>query len=126
MPVELSKAQDIEAGEGTTSVVITAGSLLDSCTKLVQKGRHPTIISESFQKASEKDLEILPDMSQPVPLSDRDTLLNSASTSLKSKVVSQYSSLLSPMSVNAVMKVIDPATATSVDLRDIKIVKKLG
>ncbi|ELW63337.1 T-complex protein 1 subunit delta [Tupaia chinensis] len=41
-------------------------------------------------------------------------------------VVSQYSSLLSPMSVNAVMKVIDPATATSVDLRDIKIVKKLG
>jgi T-complex protein 1 subunit delta len=30
------------------------------------------------------------------------------------------------MSVNAVMKVIDPATATSVDLRDIKIVKKLG
>ena len=99
MPVELSKAQDIEAGEGTTSVVITAGSLLDSCTKLVQKGRHPTIISESFQKASEKDLEILPDMSQPVPLSDRDTLLNSASTSLKSKVVSQSSSLLSPVSM---------------------------
>ena len=30
------------------------------------------------------------------------------------------------MSVDAVMKVIDPATATSVDLRDIKIVKKLG
>ncbi|KAF3826739.1 hypothetical protein GH733_009264, partial [Mirounga leonina] len=38
MLVELSKAQDIEAGDGTTSVVIIAGSLLDSCTKLLQKG----------------------------------------------------------------------------------------
>ncbi|XP_006974860.2 T-complex protein 1 subunit delta [Peromyscus maniculatus bairdii] len=126
MLVELSKAQDIEAGDGTTSVVIIAGSLLDSCTKLLQKGIHPTIISESFQKALERGLEILNDMSRPVQLSDRETLLNSATTSLNSKVVSQYSSLLSPMSVNAVMKVIDPATATSVDLRDIKIVKKLG
>uniref|UniRef100_F6S025 T-complex protein 1 subunit delta n=1 Tax=Macaca mulatta TaxID=9544 RepID=F6S025_MACMU len=126
MLVELSKAQDIEAGDGTTSVVIIAGSLLDSCTKLLQKGIHPTIISESFQKALEKGIEILTDMSRPVELSDRETLLNSATTSLNSKVVSQYSSLLSPMSVNAVMKVIDPATATSVDLRDIKIVKKLG
>uniref|UniRef100_A0A2K6LG70 T-complex protein 1 subunit delta n=1 Tax=Rhinopithecus bieti TaxID=61621 RepID=A0A2K6LG70_RHIBE len=126
MLVELSKAQDIEAGDGTTSVVIIAGSLLDSCTKLLQKGIHPTIISESFQKALEKGVEILTDMSRPVELSDRETLLNSATTSLNSKVVSQYSSLLSPMSVNAVMKVIDPATATSVDLRDIKIVKKLG
>uniref|UniRef100_A0A8D2HK87 T-complex protein 1 subunit delta n=1 Tax=Urocitellus parryii TaxID=9999 RepID=A0A8D2HK87_UROPR len=126
MLVELSKAQDIEAGDGTTSVVIIAGSLLDSCTKLLQKGIHPTIISESFQKALEKGIEVLTDMSRPVELSDRETLLNSATTSLNSKVVSQYSSLLSPMSVNAVMKVIDPATATSVDLRDIKIVKKLG
>ena len=41
-------------------------------------------------------------------------------------MVSQYSSLLAPLSVDAVMKVIDPATATNVDLRDIKIIKKLG
>nr|CAI9713744.1 unnamed protein product [Rangifer tarandus platyrhynchus] len=126
MLVELSKAQDIEAGDGTTSVVIIAGSLLDSCTKLLQKGVHSTIISESFQKALEKGIDILTDMSRPAELSDRETVLNSAATSLNSKVVSQYSSLLSPVSVDAVMKVTDPATATSVHLRDIKIVKKLG
>lgn len=40
--------------------------------------------------------------------------------------MSQYSSQLSPISVDAVLKVIDPATATNVDLKDIKIVKKLG
>lgn len=89
-------------------------------------GIHPTIISESFQKAVDKGVEVLTAMSRPVELSDRETLLNSATTSLCSKVVSQYSSLLAPMSVDAVMRVIDPATATSVDLQDIKIIKKLG
>ncbi len=37
--VELSKAQDIEAGDGTTSVVVIAGALLDACAKLLQKGK---------------------------------------------------------------------------------------
>ncbi|XP_035256888.1 T-complex protein 1 subunit delta-like [Anguilla anguilla] len=126
MLVELAKAQDIEAGDGTTSVVVIAGALLDACSRLLQKGIHPTVISESFQKAVDKGVEVLIGMSHPVDLSDRQTLLNSATTSLSSKVVSQYSSLLAPMSVDAVMKVIDPATATGVDLRDIRIVKKLG
>uniref|UniRef100_A0A8C6SPQ7 T-complex protein 1 subunit delta n=1 Tax=Neogobius melanostomus TaxID=47308 RepID=A0A8C6SPQ7_9GOBI len=126
MLVELSKAQDIEAGDGTTSVVVIAGALLDACSKLLQKGIHPTTISESFQKAADKGVEVLTAMSRPVELSDRETLLNSATTSLCSKVVSQYSSLLAPMSVDAVMRVIDPKTATSVDLHDIKITKKLG
>lgn len=91
-----------------------------------QPGIHPTIISESFQKAVDKGVEVLTAMSRPVQLGDRETLLNSATTSLCSKVVSEYSSLLAPMSVDAVMHVIDPATATGVDLNDIKVIKKLG
>lgn len=46
--VELSKAQDIEAGDGTTSVVVIAGALLDSCNRLLQRGaRHTFIIYHS-------------------------------------------------------------------------------
>ena len=36
--VELSKAQDIEAGDGTTTVVVVAGSLLDAAMRLLEKG----------------------------------------------------------------------------------------
>ena len=36
--VELSKAQDIEAGDGTTSVVVIAGSLLNAALRLLEKG----------------------------------------------------------------------------------------
>ena len=84
------------------------------------------MISESFQKAAAKSKEILQKISIPVKLTDRQSLLQSASTSLNSKVVSQHSSLLSPIAVDAVMKVIDPLTAVNVDLRDIKLLKKLG
>ncbi|RNA25963.1 T-complex 1 subunit delta-like [Brachionus plicatilis] len=126
MLVELSKAQDIEAGDGTTTVVVIAGALLDASSKLLAKGIHPTVISESFQRASAKARQVLQGISHKVELSDRQSLLQSASTSLNSKVVSQFSSQLAPIAVDAVMKVIDPATATNVDLRDIKLIKKLG
>jgi T-complex protein 1 subunit delta len=41
--VELSKAQDIEAGDGTTTVVVIAGGLLDAASRLVAKGEEPTL-----------------------------------------------------------------------------------
>merc|ERR1719150_839593 len=126
MLVELSKAQDVEAGDGTTSVVVLCGSLLDAADRLLKKGIHPTSISEAFQKAASKSVEILTNMALPVDLSDRDKLLQSANTSLNSKVVSQHSSELSPIAVDAVLKVIDPAKADTVNLKDIKVIKKLG
>jgi T-complex protein 1 subunit delta len=126
MLVDLSAAQDIEAGDGTTSVVVIAGSLLGAADRLLSKGIHPTIISESFQRAAGVAVDILQNMSQPISLSDRTTLLQAASTSLSSKIVSQYSNLLGPMAVDSVLKVIDPKTADNVDLRNIRIVKKVG
>jgi T-complex protein 1 subunit delta len=64
-------------------------------------------------------------MATPVDLSDRESLLRAASTSLNSKIVSQYSSLLAPIAVDAVTRVIDP-TIDNVNLNDIRIVKKVG
>ena len=38
MLVDLSAAQDVEAGDGTTSVVVIAGSLLGAADRLLAKG----------------------------------------------------------------------------------------
>merc|ERR1712020_201976 len=102
------------------------GSLLEASDRLLKKGLHPTSISEAFQKAAAKSVEILTNMAIPVDLSDREKLLQSANTSLNSKVVSQHSSELSPIAVDAVLKVIDTAKADTVNLKDIKVIKKLG
>ncbi|CAN0862926.1 T-complex protein 1 subunit delta [Linum grandiflorum] len=126
MLVELSKSQDSAAGDGTTTVVVIAGALLKQCLLLLSSGIHPTVISDSLHKASVKAVDVLTAMAVPVELSDRDSLVKSASTSLNSKVVSQYSTLLAPLAVDAVLTVVDPEKPSMVDLKDIKIVKKLG
>jgi len=89
-------------------------------------GIHPTVISEAFQRAAAAAVKTLTDMSRPISLSDRPTLLQAASTSLSSKIVSQHSNLLGPMAVDAVLKTIDQKTADNVDLKNIRIIKKVG
>jgi T-complex protein 1 subunit delta len=53
-------------------------------------------------------------------------MLHAATTSLSSKVVSQYSQTLSPIAVDSVLHVIDPETATNVNLGDIRVIKRVG
>lgn len=125
MLVDVSGAQDVEAGDGTTSVVILTGALLGAAEKLLSKGIHPTIIAESFQRAAARSVEILLDMSTKISLDDREALIRAASTSLSSKIVSQHSHLLGPLAVDSVLKITNQ-DSTNVDLNDIRLIKKVG
>src|ERR671939_1062171 len=59
MMVEISKATDNEVGDGTTSVVVLAGSLLEKAEELINKDVHPTIIVDGYRKGATKALEVL-------------------------------------------------------------------
>lgn len=130
MLVEISKSQDIEAGDGTTSVVVIAGALLNACQILLEKGIHPTAISQGFQIALEKAMEVIEDMSIPISLEDKESLLQSATTSLASKVVSQHSDILAPIAVDAVLKIAKENSKdgadSNCDLRNIHVEKCIG
>ena len=39
--VDIAKSQDAEIGDGTTSVVVFAGALLEQASLLIDKGLHP-------------------------------------------------------------------------------------
>ncbi|KAL6143479.1 hypothetical protein ACLB2K_054174 [Fragaria x ananassa] len=109
--------------DGTTTLVVIAGALLKQCLVLLSHGIHPTVISDSLHKIAINAVDVLTAMACTVELSDRDALVKSE---LNSKVVSHYSRLLAPQAVDAVLSVFDPVKPEIVDLRDIKIVKKLG
>ena len=126
MLVELSKSQDIAAGDGTTSVTVLCGSLLNKCIGLLERGVHPTVISDAMGRACDKACEILQDMSIPLDIDDREALIKAATTSLGSKVVAQYSNVLAPIAVDSVLKIMDKERPEMVDLRDIKILRKSG
>lgn len=124
MLVDLSKAQDIEAGDGTTSVTVLCGAMLRAVEKLLLKGIHPTQIAESFKECGQMAEKVLEGMSIPINIEDRETLIKAAITSLNSKVISQNSDLLAPMAVDAVRAVIRPNG--DVDLRDVRVTSALG
>lgn len=125
MLVELSKSQDIEAGDGTTSVVIVAGALLHAAEELLNKGIHAQTVTDAFLIAQEESLRILDSISIKVDLRDREALIKNARTALNSKVVSQSADVLAPIAVDAVLAVIDH-DASNVDLRDVRVAKLGG
>jgi T-complex protein 1 subunit delta len=124
--VEASKAQDVEAGDGTTSVVIIAGALLSQCENMLKRGIHPTSISDGFAIGLKHAIEILNGMATPIDLTMRDYLIQCVVTCLSSKILATQSHRLAPIAVDAVLRIMDPACPDNVDLNDIKIVKKLG
>lgn len=126
MLVEMSKAQDVEAGDGTTTVAVLAGAFLIAAQQLLAKGIHPSSISDGFQLAANKALEELDKISIRIELTNKEQLLQNAKTSLASKVVAQNADRLAEMAVNAVTRIMDPSKPGAIDLRDIRIVKKLG
>lgn len=107
-------------------MTVICGGLLAAAQQLMEKGIHPSVISEAFGLAALESERILKSIATRVDLADRESLIQSATTSLNSKVVSAHSARLAPLAVDAVFSVIDVNTATNVDLRDIKVVQKLG
>lgn len=76
-------------------------------------GIHPTLIAESFQRASTKAVEYLTEMSTPVDLNDRETLMRAASTSLNSKVSSHASLHLERFALTCLTRAILHASRSS-------------
>src|ERR671925_445933 len=54
MMVDISKATDSEVGDGTTSVVILGGALIEKAEELIGKNVHPTIIVDGYRKSAVK------------------------------------------------------------------------
>ena len=127
MMIEISKTVDTEVGDGTTSSVIFAGTLLAKAEDLLKKDVHSSVIIEGFQAASEKALEILSEISKKVTPDDRETLLKIASTSMESKLISEDSESLSKIVVDSIMNITETSDKkSSIDLDNLKVEKKAG
>jgi len=127
MMIEISKTIDTEVGDGTTSSVIFAGTLLAKAEELLKKDVHSSVIIEGFQAASEKALDVLAEISKKVTADDRETLLKIASTSMESKLISEDSEPLSKIVVDSIMSITETRdNKASIDLDNLKVEKKAG
>ena len=64
MMVDIAKTQDTEVGDGTTTVVMIAGKLLENAERLLDQKIHPTVIVKGYRvgkKITLKDIDKVPD-----------------------------------------------------------------
>jgi T-complex protein 1 subunit epsilon len=125
--VDLSKSMDNEIGDGTTSVVVLAGSLLESALSLLDRGLHPLRIAEGFERACDVAVSRLTEIAETLEFSPSDHALldEVCQTTLNSKVVSRFRNQLATMAVEAVLTVAD-LDRKDVNLERIKLVGKSG
>ena len=129
MMVEISKATDNEVGDGTTSVVILAGALIEKAEDLITKDVHPTIIVDGYRKSATKAIEVLNSISQKIDPNDKDQLIRIARTSMQTKLISREADAVAQIVVNSVLQVSEKnpdGNGYRVDLDDIKVEKKAG
>jgi T-complex protein 1 subunit beta len=122
--VNISKVQDDEVGDGTTSVCVLAAELLREAERLVNQRIHPQTIIEGYRIASQAAYNTLEasaiDHSKDDALFRKD-LINIAKTTLSSKVLSQDKEYFSELAVDAVLRL-----KGSTNLENIQIIKKPG
>lgn len=129
MMVEISKATDSEVGDGTTSTVVLAGSLIEKAEELINKQVHPTVVVDGFKKASQKSIDTLREIAVKVSPQDRDFLNKIARISMASKIVSANSQHLSSIVVDAALAVSEKIAEDDkfkIDIDNIKVEKKAG
>uniref|UniRef100_A0A665TLJ9 T-complex protein 1 subunit beta n=1 Tax=Echeneis naucrates TaxID=173247 RepID=A0A665TLJ9_ECHNA len=122
--VDMSKVQDDEVGDGTTSVTVLAAELLREAELLIAKKIHPQTIISGWRKATQTARDALReaavDHSNDATRFQED-LLNIARTTLSSKLLTHHKDHFAQLAVNAVMRL-----KGSGNLDAIHIIKKLG
>uniref|UniRef100_A0A667X0T0 T-complex protein 1 subunit beta n=1 Tax=Myripristis murdjan TaxID=586833 RepID=A0A667X0T0_9TELE len=122
--VDMSKVQDDEVGDGTTSVTVLAAELLREAELLIARKIHPQTIVAGWRKATQTAREALRanaiDHSNDQERFQQD-LLNIARTTLSSKLLTHHKDHFSRLAVDAVMRL-----RGSGNLEAIHVIKKLG
>ncbi|XP_054721128.1 T-complex protein 1 subunit epsilon-like [Uloborus diversus] len=125
--VQLSQSQDDEIGDGTTGVVVLAGALLEHAEQLIDKGIHPIRIADGFEMAARCAMDHLDKISESFPF-DKDNLeplVQTAMTTLGSKIVNRCQRQFAEIAVQAIVSVAD-LERKDVDFELIKVEGKEG
>eukprot|EP00930_Biecheleria_cincta_P054605 TRINITY_DN408_c0_g2_i1.p1 TRINITY_DN408_c0_g2~~TRINITY_DN408_c0_g2_i1.p1 ORF type:complete len:565 (-),score=131.98 TRINITY_DN408_c0_g2_i1:52-1746(-) len=121
--VDISKAQDNEVGDGTTSVVVLAGELLKEAKNFLEDGLVAPQIIKGYRAACslavQKLLDMAVDLKNTSPEEKRSMLIKCAETTLNSKLVADYKTFFAEMSVDAVFMLGEDLSMSSVGMKKI-------
>ncbi|KAJ1081150.1 hypothetical protein NDU88_001333 [Pleurodeles waltl] len=103
--IEISRTQDEEVGDGTTSVIILAGELLAVSEQFLEQQMHPTVIISAYRKALDDMVTTLKEISTPVDVNNREMMLMIIKSAINTKVINLWADLACNIALDAVKTV---------------------
>ncbi|GBG59094.1 hypothetical protein CBR_g24437 [Chara braunii] len=100
--IELSRNQDREVGDGTTSVIILAGEMLHLAEPFLERNFHPTVICRAYMKALDDAIATIDRISFPTDPNDREQMLNIVQSCIGTKFTNRYGTLMAELALDAV------------------------
>ncbi|KAF0270016.1 hypothetical protein FOG51_00780 [Hanseniaspora uvarum] len=108
--VDISKSQDMEIGDGTTTVTLLACELMKESKQFLEEGINSNLIMKSYNMALKKAIELIKsDLSVKIDTSNeneealRDLLEKCAKTAMSSKLINSNSKFFVNMCVDAIL-----------------------
>jgi len=103
--IELSRAQDEEVGDGTSSVIILAGEVLSAVESFLDKDIHPTVIVNAYFHALEEITKLTNELGRSINLENDTDLTKIVKSSIGTKFASKWGNLIVDLAVKAVRTV---------------------
>jgi len=124
--IELSRAQEEEVGDGTTSVIVLAGEYLVAAEPLLERQVHPTVICNGYLKALDDAMAALKEMAVPLDLNDSEKLCSLVQSCTGTKFISRFSQLMVELALDAVKTVhIEDGGRAEIDIKRYAKVEKI-
>lgn len=125
--IEISRAQDEEVGDGTTSVVILAGEMLSTANQFLEQRMHPTVIIAAYRQALDDMLDMLKNqISVPIDVENDKEMLNIIQSCLGTKLMGNWGELACSIALKAVRTVLkDEGGRREIDIKRYAKVEKI-
>merc|ERR1719244_2005434 len=125
--IEISRTQDEEVGDGTTSVIILAGEMLSVAEPHLANQMHPTVIISAYRQALDDILEALKaKISIPVNLDNEAEMIKIVQSCIGIKLINKWSLLACSMALKAVrMVTVEDTGRKEIDIKRYAKVEKI-
>jgi T-complex protein 1 subunit gamma len=124
----LSRAQDEEVGDGTTSVIVLSAQVLAAAEPFLLSKYHPTVLVQAYTKALAYALSVCDDLAITVDVhKDHEWISKIVLSSIGTKFSSRWNDKLVNMAIQAVLTVVEttPGGMPTVDIKRYAKVEKI-
>lgn len=124
--IELSRAQDEEVGDGTTSVIILAGEVLSAAQPFIEKNIHPTQIVQAYFKALDDIMAMTEELGVEIDVENEEDIKKIVRSCIGTKFSHKWGELIIDLAIKAVKTVVRKVGASfEIDIKRYAKVEKI-